>query len=83
MWTCESSAPVSQMMTASFGHEGMTANDPKECADADKVYAPPDLLVEAFGQAGRVGLRSMRLREGHAGERVFRAGIHQVGKPAP
>jgi len=78
-------------MAASFGREGMTANGPEECPNADNIDAPPDFLAEAFERVGGVDLGPVFLREGRAGIRrnartdgaprliVFLAGIHQVG----
>jgi hypothetical protein len=67
------------MMEASFGSEGMTAIGPKECPNADDIGAPLHLFVQAFDRVRGVQLGTVLAWEGHVGQHVVLAGVHEVG----
>ena len=75
-----STAPIRRMMEASFGSEGMIAIGPKECPNADDLYAALDFAVQAFDRVGRVQLCPVFLGEGHVSQHVVLGVIHQRGE---
>ena len=70
-------------MEASFGIEGMTATGPKECPRADDLGSAFHLLFHALDGVGGVQLGLVLAGEGHAGEDVVLAGVHDVGELGP
>jgi hypothetical protein len=71
------------MMEASFGSEGMIAIGPKECPNADDISAALHVLVQAFDRVRGVQLGPVLSGEGHVGQHVVLAGVHQIGEPGP
>jgi len=67
-------------MASSFGSEGLPANGPKECPNADDLCAALDLAVQAFDRVGRVQLCPVFLGEGHVSQHVVLGVIHQRGE---
>ena len=76
---CSSStAPISRVMLASFGKMPTTP------AFAGAGAGPPlDLLVQAFQWVGGVQLGAVLSREGHVGQHVVLASVHQRAQLGP
>ena len=61
----------------------MTAIGPKECPNANDICAAFHLLVQALDRVGAVKLGAVLTGEGHVGEHIVFAGVHEVGQFRP
>ena len=71
------------MIEASFGSEGRPATGRKDGPNAHDIGATLHLLVQALDRVGAVQLGAVLAREGHVGQHVVLAGVHEIGQLGP
>jgi hypothetical protein len=71
------------MMEASFGIEGIPVIGSKECPRPHDICATLHFLVQALDGVRAVQLGPVLAGEGHVGQHVVLAGVHEIGQLRP